>query len=193
MTGRGQLTDADVLTTVVLGLLIPALLTRPKWLEPSDSRLSQPRRRRIEFLYSVGAIAGLVFAYLAIAEVFASRTDLSEDGQDALGGASLLLLLIVVSVHLVPLWAPHEGLGRRALMTGWALLAGMTFGSVFAANVFEPVPLGDTPLSAAIFTLASVVFAVLGAYAHSSWREISCWARRRVRRSAGGRRPVWKQ
>jgi hypothetical protein len=118
---------------VVLGVLLPALLSRPAML--TTYPMQPYMRRRWQFAYTTFAFAGASFVYTAAITLLKPTHGFSEHAERGLGGAAALIVFLLAINHLPPLLADRQGrLAAALLRAAGAILGGFFLGIFFAVD-----------------------------------------------------------
>jgi hypothetical protein len=143
-----QLTQEDLVVAMILGVLLPALLTRPAHL--SSLPESDHRRRRHEIAYTMLAFAGASYVYVTALTLL--HPHVTGQAKRAIFGAGLIVFVLLVINHIPPLLRLSSS-GWRSTTTALQVLSAMLFsliaGGFFAVDQLEYARGGLPPVAIA--------------------------------------------
>lgn len=163
----------DLLSAVMIGLLFPALLTRPPLLGRDRWPGSRRGRLRAEYLYTVAAVAAATFGYLALLDLLPPRARLGEAEVRAVSSAGVLVLSLGLFVHFGALRVRDTNLLVFMVFSLIAALSGSLLGSLFKLNALSPIPFAETTLGYAASNFVLITFIAAVAVFYARWAEPS--------------------
>lgn len=171
----------DIVTALLLGVLLPALLSRPAALTAHPMR--EHVRRRWAIGYTMFAFAGAFFVYVIAFSLLKPAGGFTGAARQAVFGTGLLIFALLCANHIPPLLLPRRGALTTTLQISAAVLCGVLGGSFFAID--ELYPRAHVPL-AAYLSWAGLLLAICAVclWYGPSPRQRHAWfrLRRRARR-----------
>lgn len=132
------MSSSALVAAVLIGVLLPLSVSRPRFLE--SHRMRDHIRRRWNYAYTCGAFTAMGYVYI-VAIILLKPTDRMppSDGQ-ALGSGALILIAIALAHHVPPLLVNRRSRFAAAIGIGSSVLTGLVIGGSLAVSAvfFKP-------------------------------------------------------
>lgn len=149
----------DIVIVLILGVLLPALLSRPALLTAHPMR--EHIRRRWNIGYTMFAFAGASYVYTTALTLLKPVGGFSTGAHHAVSGAGLLIFLLLCVSHLPPLLDDRRSRLAKTLQVLGSIVCGVFAGGFLAIDELFQTSVARTP-SIAYISWAIVLVAMLG-------------------------------
>jgi hypothetical protein len=137
------MSERDIVIALVLGVLLPALIGRPAMLV--EHPMSDHIRRRWCIAYTMFAFGGAAYVYTAAVTLLRPTEGFSARAEHAVGGAGLLIFVLLCFNHVPPLLVPRRSHLTKTLQVGGAIVCGILGGGFFGVDQIFPRSFPHTP------------------------------------------------